>query len=273
MMFRCFVCKSAFHSIQLLVRHLKLSHAFFPGMQFQLVCDQNGCRHRFCSFSGFRKHLQCKHNAEILDPAVNEPVTPSVVVHEQRTVLTLISEQPVNSQSCIENRQHTQEMCASLIAKLQSSGVATNVVKTVVANMEELVEELHSTVKEDVIKLLPDEGMRAKFDEYFDSLENPFSKLNTETKLKKYFSEKCGLVEPVEVALGVRYDTRRNRDTGTYEQVPVTDKFVYIPLLETLKLIFNNKEICDHILQPCEKTGVYKDFCDGNYFKDPPPFL
>lgn len=29
-------------------------------------------------------------------------------------------------------------MCASLIAKLQSSGVATNVVKTVVANMEEL---------------------------------------------------------------------------------------------------------------------------------------
>ena len=91
--------------------------------------------------------------------------------------------------------------------------------------------------------------------------------------MKKYFSEKCGLVEPVEVALGVRYDTRRNRDTGTYEQVPVTDKFVYIPLLETLKLIFNNKEICDHILQPCEKTGVYKDFCDGNYFKDPPPFL
>ena len=71
-------------------------------------------------------------------------------------------------------------MCASLIAKLQSSGVATNVVKTVVANMEELVEELHSTVKEDVIKLLPDEGMRAKFDEYFDSLENPFSKLNTD---------------------------------------------------------------------------------------------
>ncbi|KAK0150882.1 hypothetical protein N1851_008004 [Merluccius polli] len=96
--------------------------------------------------------------------------------------------------------------------------------------MEELVEELHSTVKEDVVKLLPDvEGMRATFDEYFD--------------------------KPVEVALGVRYDTRRNRATGTYEQIPVTDKFVYIPLLETLKFIF--KEICDHILQHCEKTGVY----------------
>lgn len=66
----------------------------------------------------------------------------------------------------------------------------------------------------------------------------------------------------------MRYDTRRNRATGTYSQVPVTDKFVYIPLLETLKFIFNNKEICNHITQPCEKTGVYKDFCDGDYFKD-----
>lgn len=273
MVFRCFACKSTFVTIQQLIRHLKLSHALFPGKKFQLVCDQNGCRHRFCTFSGFRKHLHCKHNAENLDQTDNdnEPATSSVDIPDEQTVSALISEQPANSQSCNETRQHTQEMCASLIAKLQSSGVATNVIKTVVENMEELVEELHSNVKEDVVKLLPNvEDMRTKFDDYFDSLENPFSKLNTETKWNKHFKEKWGLVEPVEVALGVRYDTRRNRATGTYNQVPVTDKFVYIPLLETLKFIFNNKEICNHISQPCEKTGLYKDFCDGNYFKDHP---
>lgn len=152
-------------------------------------------------------------------------------------------------------------MYASLIAKLQGCGVATNVIKTVVENMEELVEELHSNVKEDVVKLLPnDEDLRTKFDNYFDSLENPFSKLNTVTKWKKHFSEKWGIVAPVEVALGVRYDTRRNRTTGTYDQVPVTDKFVHIPLLKSLKFIFTNQEICDHIVQPCEETGVFKDF-------------
>lgn len=144
--------------------------------------------------------------------------------------------------------------------------------ETVVENMEELVEELHSNVKDDV-KLLPNvEDLRTKFDDYFESLENPFSKLNTETKWKTHFSQKWGLVEPIEVALGVRYDTRRNRTTGTYNQVPVTDKFVYIPLLETLKFIFKNREILNHILQPCEKTGFYKDFCDGSYFKDHPLF-
>ena len=70
----------------------------------------------------------------------------------------------------------------------------------------------------------------------------------------------------------MRYDTRRNRTTDTYDQVPVTDKFVYIPLLETLKFIFKNREIYNHILQPCEKTGFYKDFCDGSYFKNHPLF-
>ncbi len=156
----------------------------------------------------------------------------------------LIPEQPENSQSCNETRQHPQEMCASLIAKLLSCGVATNVIKTVAENMEELVEELHSNVKDDVVKFIPnDEDMRTKSDDYFDSLENPLGKLNTETKWKKRFSQKWGIVEPVEVALGVRYDTRRNRTAGTYDQVPVTDKFVYIPLLETLKYIFTNQEI------------------------------
>lgn len=237
------------------------------------MCDQNGCRQRFSTFSGFRKHLHSKHSIGSLDQADIGPVTHLVDVSDQQMASTLIPHHPENSQRCNETGQHTQEMCASLIAKLQGCGVATNVMKTVVENMEELVDELHSNVKEDVVKLLPnDEDMRRKFDDYFDSLENPFSKLNTETKWKKYFSEKWGTVEPVEIALGVRYDIRRNRTTGTYDQVPVTDKFVYIPLLETLKFIFTNQQICNHMVQPCEKTGIYKDFCDGNYFRNHPLF-
>ncbi|XP_059362352.1 uncharacterized protein LOC132101422 isoform X1 [Carassius carassius] len=275
MMFRCFVCKSSFVTVQMLIRHLKVFHAFYPGKKFQLMCYQAGCHQRFWTFSGFRKHLHIKHRAKNLDQFENEPiiVENEPVIVDVADDVNLIPEQPENSQSCNETRQHTQEMCASLIANLQSCGVATNVITTVVENMEELVEELHSNVKDDVVKLLSnDEEIRTKFDDYFDNLENPFSKLNTEAKRKKHFSEKWGIVEPVEVALGVRYDARRNRTTGTYDQVPITDKFVYIPLLQTLKFIFTNQEICDHFVQPCEKTGFYKDFCDGNYFRDHPLF-
>lgn len=84
--------------------------------------------------------------------------------------------------------------------------------------MDELVS--HSNIRV-LVKLLPnDEDNRTNFDDYFDSLENPFRKLNTETKCKKYLSEKWGIVESIEVALGVTYDTRSNRTTGTYDQVP-----------------------------------------------------
>ncbi|XP_030252888.1 uncharacterized protein LOC115569102 isoform X1 [Sparus aurata] len=242
---------------------------FFLARSFILCVTRMVAVRDFALFQASnQKHLHSKHSPESLVQIDNESVTPSVVVCDQKTMSALISEQPVNYRSCNETRQHTQEMCASLIANLQSCGVATNVITTVVENVEELVEELHSNVKDNVVKLLPNvEDIRTKVDDYFESLENPFSKLNTETKWKKHFSEKWGLVELVEVALGVRYDTRRNRTTGTYDQVPVTDKFVYIPLLETLKFMFNNREILNHILQPCEKTGFYKDFCDGSYFK------
>ena len=265
----------------LLLRHLKRSHAFYPGKKFKLSCDQEGCHQSFSTFSGFRKHLNKKHSSDT-DSTENESVTPSVNVSEHVTPSLNLSEQipseqipeqPQNSQCSNQTRKHAQEMCASLIAKLESSGVATNTIKSVVENMEELVEELHSNVKEEVTKLLPnDEDLRAKFDDYFQNIENPFSEINTETKWRRHFTEKWGIVEPVEFALGVRYDRRRNRTTGTYDQVPVTDTFVYIPLLETLKFIFTNQEICDHFVQPCEETGVYRDFCDGSHYKDHPLF-
>ncbi|XP_022043364.1 uncharacterized protein LOC110946095 [Acanthochromis polyacanthus] len=272
-MYKCFVCKSTFVSIQKLIHHLKLSHSFYPGKTIQLMCDQNGCCQRCSTFSGFRKHLHSKHTTENLYQVDIRPVTHLVDVSDQQMASNFIPDQPENSQSCIETRQHTQEMCASLTAKLQGCGVATTVIKTVVENMEELVEELHSNVKEDVVKLLPnDEDMRRNFDSYFESLDDPFSELKSETKWKKIFCEKWGTVEPVEIALGVRYDVRRNGTTGMYNQVPITDDLFYIPLLETLKFIFTNQEICNHFVQPCEETGIYKDFCDGNYFRNHPLF-
>lgn len=45
------------------------------------------------------------------------------------------------------------------------------VIPSVDENMEELVHELHSNVKDDVVNLLPDDGnIRAKFGDYFEAL-------------------------------------------------------------------------------------------------------
>ena len=59
--------KYAFSSVKYLVRHLKFSHGFYPGLKFKLLCDQDGCCQRFCTFSGFGKHLHNKHRACFVD--------------------------------------------------------------------------------------------------------------------------------------------------------------------------------------------------------------
>lgn len=115
---------------------------------------------------------------------------------------------------------------------------------------------------------------KSAIEEVLKSLENPLSQLNTDTKWKKYFKDKWGIVQPVElhlVVLGVRYDTRRNNTTGTYEQIPVNNKFSYVPILKTLQFILRNKKKCD-MMQTFTQSDVYEEFCDRSYFKSHPLF-
>ena len=273
---RCFVCKEILKNVKDLVRHLKLKHAFYPGKKFLLTCDQSGCHQKFQTYSGFRKHLVKKHcngNVDEENYDDDDPIPHFSQPNVSSTVSSFQTESPEGPTSTAGKKQNTQDMCASLIAKLKSSGVPTTVVSSVVENVEELVHELHSNIKDDVANLFPNDMVaQTKLREYFDTLENPFTHLNTENKWKKYFHDKCGMVEPVDIPLGVRYDIRRNRASGTYAQVPVTDTFVYVPLLETLKFIFSKEEICQYFVKPSEKSGIYKDFCDGTYFKEHPLF-
>lgn len=118
-----------------------------------------------------------------------------------------------------------------------------------------------------------DDPVRSTLSKSLENVENPFVSFNTETKRMKYFSEKWGVVEPVEKILGVRYDTRRNKQTGTSDQVPVNDTFVYIPVMETIKFMCLTCDICKLLGEPCvSNTDRYEDFCDGSYFKTHPSF-
>ena len=53
-----------------------------------------------------------------------------------------------------------------------------------------------------------------------------------------YFAQKWETVNPVGKVLGVRFDHRRNKTTGTYDQVVVSYKIAYVPILQTLQYIF-----------------------------------
>lgn len=123
--------------------------------------------------------------------------------------------------------------------------MASSFVSTIVSDLEELATGLHSQVKQEILSAVPtDDPVRSRLEEGLENFENPFESFNTETKRTKYFNQKWGVVEPVEIMLGHQFDTRRNKQTGTYDEVPVKDTFVYIPILETIQFMCWNSDIC-----------------------------
>lgn len=156
-------------------------------------------------------------------------------------------------------------MCGAIVSKLQGAGLSKYFILSVVESIEEYVDYKHSDIRDQVLEVVPEcNPIREPVEGVFSNLQNHFSDFNTDSKWNKYFCSKWGVSQPVEVHLGVRYDSKINRVSGIYEQVPVNDTFIYVPLFKTLDFIF--KVICSHI-QSDKFSDLYSDFCDGTYFK------
>lgn len=282
-MLTCFVCKRTFRNSNHLISHLRLEHGYYPGQKFKLCC-QEGCRHHFLTYAGFRKHLNNVHSADQqgvsnVPCSFTEPVEESV----QRDGS---DDQPIPSDQCSSPsfsmassdpkclKDSTKEMCASIVAKLQGSGISSSLVSSIVGDLEELTNDMHCQAKQTVIGVLPaGDPNISLIEQSFENFENPFAGLNTEWKRNKYFHEKWGVVEPIECILGVRYDNRRNPKSGNYEQVPVRDTFIYVPILDTLKFMCKNPEICDLLKRDQRSAPDFlNDLKDGSYLKNHPLF-
>lgn len=80
----------------------------------------------------------------------------------------------------------------------------------------------------------------------------------------RHFEEKWKIVEPVEHVLGVRFDIHRDKTTGTYRQVPVNDKFMYVSIMGSLSSMFRNSELYNNFQKAKpHKDGFYRDVNDG----------
>lgn len=96
--------------------------------------------------------------------------------------------------------------------------------------------------------------------------------LNPESKRTRFFKEKWGSVDPVEYILGTRFDTLCSRTSGSYDQVVVTNTFMYIPILETLQFIYSHPNIKEMVQADFSQGDVLQNLCDGEIFKSHPLF-
>lgn len=175
----------------------------------------------------------------------------------------------------LKSKKSILDMCATAVAELKTGGLSQFRVNKFVSSMEEVIFEFKSQAKETALECLTpqDTEIRKKLEQSFQKLKNPFTPLDSEAKRNKHFLEKWGSAKPIKKVLGSRFDSRRNKTTEMYDQVIVTDKFTYVPILETPKMIFNNSEFKDMLkLRATTKEGVCTDFKDGTYFKNSPLF-
>lgn len=280
----CFICQKEHPDSQQLISHLRGEHSYYPGSKFKLICSQQGCRHQFQTYAGFRKHLNSVHSSiQLIAPtstvgcSSSEPVASSS--HALEDLMNPQHLSPCSSALSDNNdsgltKNSTKELCESIVAKIQASGISNSLVSSIVGDLEELTDELNSQAKHNILSALPtNDPYKTVINESFEKLENPFTNLNTEWKRNKYFKEKWGVVEPNEITLGVRYDNKLNKKSGTYDQVPVNDTFIYVPILETLKFMCRNPDICDLLRKDCRsEPDTFTDFSDGSYFKSHPLF-
>lgn len=177
-MFLCYVCKAHHKSSTLLFKYLRLQHGLYPGKRLCLKCGQPGCCLSFCTYSGFKKHLVHSHG----DVAVTNTDDNVDMQNEYREPSTseAITDSPTTQLSV--NNNLVLNMCASVVAQLQASGVDESTVQAMVGSMEDLVNDIHTQAKEAVLSCTTEiqgTDFEKKVEKCFDELENPFSTLNT----------------------------------------------------------------------------------------------
>lgn len=153
----CFICQKEHPESQQLISHLRGEHSYYPGSKFKLICSQQGCRHQFQTYAGFRKHLNSVHSSiQLIAPtstvgcSSSEPVASSS--HALEDLMNPQHLSPCSSALSDNNdsgltKNSTKELCESIVAKIQASGISNSLVSSIVGDLEELTDELNSQAK------------------------------------------------------------------------------------------------------------------------------
>lgn len=154
---------------------------------------------------------------------------------------------------------------ALFVSKLRScSSMTMSSTSFVIESVSSMVKNIVGNLKASTIESFkryadsPEEPsvILEKLEENFDSLSEPFQGLNSEYLEKKYFLATGTLVQPEEILLGHRFESRMHAETGISHQVQIKDTCYYIPL----KAMMRNFLQAPGVWQAMQS---YKSYCGG----------
>lgn len=98
------------------------------------------------------------------------------------------------------------------------------------------------------------------------------NRFNTSYKRKQFVKNHQSYIEPQQFGIGTHFELKRDKISGTLEQVHKQSTLSYVPPLEIIKKMFKMQHVRDEYFayQTQKHTcvpNVYQDFCCGSTFK------
>ena len=166
-----------------------------------------------------------------------------------------------------------------LIADVKAASPITNasIIDKFSESAEIFLNNIMTETQEMVVDFFNEQGI------YTSSLKNQtfkkkfrspdcFKQYRTHRGQVKALKKQYKYVEPKEIYLGgSRLEYRMVNFLYTLKEIPET--FMYIPIIETLKLVLSNREVYDYIKNEKSRSGsFYTNFRDAESFKENPFF-
>ena len=219
MVIQCFLCTNQlFDEVKQLIRHLKYFHSLTNGAK--VVCTV--CSKDFYSFQGLTYHIN-SHNESTalrfpLNCALNYPVNNNFA--NDLKIVDTTNVENINPDCSFD----MSDEISKIVARMLSLFIPKRSITLILTDLSAFLLKMNT--------------------QYELNLEEEFNKvfsgnLNVDDWLQ-HLSLTWAIPVPIQINIGNYTDLRLNKRTGQFVQKHVSANFVYVPLLDYIKFLFNN---------------------------------
>lgn len=158
---------------------------------------------------------------------------------------------------CLVSKSSVTFNCASEVLVLFESYM-----QSTLNNIQKKVSNISGLDKNPALSVVLDEINRSRLS---------LSALNSEYKIKKSITENPLFINPIEIVLGEREETHTQMG-ASINNITVTDKAYYVPILKIIKTLFCDEKFATQILnenisRKTADSSQYSNYCDSRKFK------
>lgn len=165
-------------------------------------------------------------------------------------------------------------MTENYVTMLHSLNLPNSTINTIISSTSEVFNQLATNIDSSVETCSSlSEGEKLNVLNTIKELKDPLQGLETTYKRERLFQNCKTYVGPIPVTICTRFDKKWNKDLNIYTEVPVNRTFMYIHILQTLKVLLSNESVLKLFeILPGNTENVLSDISDGSCFKGNPLF-